>query len=422
MPRKRTGTAYPHGDHWDIRITLPDGKRSAPICLYGYSEERARAKARHLSERCEVEGATLVHEEKKAIDASTFGVWSDLWFASRERRGISAKKERGRWDKWVLDGAKLRDRKVASITKFDLEGIVERLDGAIQAKDMGLEGLAWKSAWNVWALVTVAFSDMAASKERSLRMRDDNAAAGVRGPDRGAKKAKGWLTPNDFLEVMSDESIPVRHRRALALAVYLYPRAGELRGLNWEDVSLDGGFVLFHHAERVDGTDTSTKTEDFRRTPIESTLWPLLKAMHDERGEGRVTNLPDDQHLARWLRETLQWVGVASAELKASPTRKAITWHDLRATGITWRAIRGDDHLKIKGAAGHRNFSTTEGYIRAVEAVDRATFGEVFPVLPEALLKTEPPANRHSVTRMEAKSLKSLWRRRESNPRPRGFQ
>jgi translocation and assembly module TamB len=54
---------------------------------------------------------------------------------------------------------------------------------------------------------------------------------------------------------------------------------------------------------------------------------------------------------------------------------KHLTFHDLRATGITWMAVRGDDPLKIKQRAGHTTFSTTEGYIREAEDL-RESFGE----------------------------------------------
>lgn len=49
MPRKRTGSTYKHGDHFDIRITLPDGSRSNSVCLPGLTEEQARAKALELT-------------------------------------------------------------------------------------------------------------------------------------------------------------------------------------------------------------------------------------------------------------------------------------------------------------------------------------------------------------------------------------
>ena len=79
-------------------------------------------------------------------------------------------------------------------------------------------------------------------------------------------------------------------------------------------------------------------------------------------------------------------------------TRKAMTFHDLRASGITWCAVRGDDPLKIKQRAGHRSFSTTEGYIREAENL-REGFGEVFPALPSCLLaSTEPKRRRVSAS------------------------
>lgn len=66
-------------------------------------------------------------------------------------------------------------------------------------------------------------------------------------------------------------------------------------------------------------------------------------------------------------------------------TTKPITFHDLRATGITWCAIRGDEPLRIKYRAGHSTLSTTESYIREAENL-RAGFGVPFPPLPPSLV------------------------------------
>ena len=63
--------------------------------------------------------------------------------------------------------------------------------------------------------------------------------------------------------------------------------------------------------------------------------------------------------------------------------RRHIVFHDLRATGITWMAVRGDEPLRIKQRAGHQSFSTTEGYIHEAENLARG-FGEPFPPLPES--------------------------------------
>ncbi len=58
---------------------------------------------------------------------------------------------------------------------------------------------------------------------------------------------------------------------------------------------------------------------------------------------------------------------------------------DFRATGITWRAMRGDDPLKIQRAAGHKSLTTTQVYIRIAEDIGRGG-GTPFPPLPNDLL------------------------------------
>lgn len=89
------------------------------------------------------------------------------------------------------------------------------------------------------------------------------------------------------------------------------------------------------------------------------------------------------------LREKhLPAAGVKRVELlHGNAQRKHLTFHDLRATGITWCAVRADEPLRIKQRAGHRTFGTTEGYIREAENL-AVGFGEPFPELPADL--TDP--------------------------------
>jgi integrase len=111
-----------------------------------------------------------------------------------------------------------------------------------------------------------------------------------------------------------------------------------------------------------------------------------------------VVKLPCDRDMARGLRLWLKRAGVDRAELHtATPTRKALTFHDLRATGLTWLAVRGDEPLKIMQRAGHSDFKTTQGYIREAEAV-REGFGRVFPPLPPLTKPTFIPAMSQTAT------------------------
>jgi integrase len=127
----------------------------------------------------------------------------------------------------------------------------------------------------------------------------------------------------------------------------------------------------------------STKNKQARRFSVEAEILPLLLARCDEaKAAGSTTlipKMPGVERLSTMFREHLELVGVSRAELFINDkTRKHITFHDLRATGITWMAVRGDEPLKIKHRAGHISFSTTEGYIREAEQV-RDGFGDVFP-------------------------------------------
>jgi hypothetical protein len=54
-----------------------------------------------------------------------------------------------------------------------------------------------------------------------------------------------------------------------------------------------------------------------------------------------------------------------------------MTFHDLRSTGITWAAIRGDDALKIRSRSGLSPYQTMLLYVREAEVMHE-DFGDVF--------------------------------------------
>jgi integrase len=166
-------------------------------------------------------------------------------------------------------------------------------------------------------------------------------------------------------------------------------RAGELAALRRSDIDLEHGVVNVHRS--VDrfhnrGRIKSTKTGQGRRVPIEPTLMPLLDSLCEGlAADDPLFAMPPGETLSSQLRTYLERAGIARAELFANDeTRKHLTFHDLRATGITWLAVRGDEPLRIQARAGHSSFSTTQGYVREAEIL-REGFGEVFPELPPEL-------------------------------------
>lgn len=100
---------------------------------------------------------------------------------------------------------------------------------------------AHRASASVWTLVTSMCADMVNAKKREFRVRDDNPCRDVRPTDRGPRKAKQYLYPSEFLRFVSCERVPLRWRRAVALAIYTYTRDAELRVLRWTDI--DHGIV-----------------------------------------------------------------------------------------------------------------------------------------------------------------------------------
>ena len=365
--------------HWHARVKLGNGKRPfVPLDPRISHEDVAAAKAGALAVAVDVEVTAATDSPRETVND-----YAKRWLADREGRVNSIRDDRGRLTHHVL--TILGPKDASTFDRDDVERVRDDLDRKIVRGD-----LSWKTAANCWTLLTSLCGDMVNAKKRALRTRDDNPCKDVRAPERGADKAKQFLFPSEFLKFVECERVPLRWRRAVALAIYTATRDAELRCLRWDGGDVDmahGVLSITRTFNRRTGKVGPTKTGETRRFGVEANLLPLLQVMHKAaKGKGLVAHLASERAMARNLRRWLWKAGVRRPELhEATPTRKQITWHDLRATGATWMAVRGDQPLAIKRVLGHRTFATTEIYIREADAI-REGFGDVFPALPAALV------------------------------------
>jgi site-specific recombinase XerC len=365
--------------HWHARVKL--GKRRRPFVPLDPRiprEDVAAAKAGAVAVAVDVEVTAATDSPRESVNE-----YAKRWLADRVGRVNSIRDDRGRLTLHVLPILGPLDG--ATFNRDDIERVRDELDRKIVRG-----ALSWKTAANCWTLLTSLCGDMVNAKKRSLRTRDDNPCTNVRAPERGADKAKQFLFPSEFLKFVSCEDVPLRWRRAVVRAIYTATRDAELRVLRWDsgDVDMAHGVLSITRAyNRRTGKVAETKTGETRRFSVEPNLLPLLQVMHKAaKSKGLVMHLASERAMARNLRRWLWKANVRRPELhKATPTRKALTWHDLRATGATWMAVRGDQPLAIKRVLGHRTFATTEIYIREADAI-REAFGEVFPTLPAAVV------------------------------------
>ncbi len=411
MARKRTGTIQkfttPDGKvGFKARITLDSGERIWIPVPAGFSEARAREFAAARSERAagKVLAAPVVPEAPTPARGET----CDAWFARlcqdrRDRGQTSVPSDVSRWTRWI--SPTIGPKAMVEVTKADVEDIRDLLDAAITryySTGRSPGNLSPGSAVNVWGTLVGAFGFAGNAKRRDLRVLEGrpNPCDGVLPPERGSRRSKSFIYPSELLAILNCPQIDQAWKETHALACYLYLRPGELRALMLSDIDFEGGRIFITKAwdfvggssrqRRLGGRPKSTKTGDSRSVPIEPALMPLLRALHARSsGLGPVApllGLVDIDRNAEMLRAQLRAAGITRSELFAdSTTEQQVRFRSWRDTGLTWRAIRGDEILRIKRAAGHKSFSTTEGYIVAAEDVNIPP-SSVFPPLPQAFL------------------------------------
>lgn len=410
MPRKATGSAIwrPNLGCWVAVVTSLDKSRKwIPMRAFTdpNAKDAAKAQAAIVSQRWRERGCV------DAGSAETLNEYFKRWVKDRERRElVSASDDRGRYEKWIADV--LGTLEVAYITPGQLEDLVAKLDEDVRS---GL--LAWKTAKNVWGIVTKLFDDACHSKDKSLRVRKDDPSEHVRAPDMGDERAGPYLFPAELAQLLACEAITAQRRWLWALAVYTGLRAGELRALDWADVHETEGFIHVHRAAVRGTTDVdATKSGRARKVPIEAELQPLLSVMRDlSAGKGLVfPRMMAPNVVPRALRSDLARAGVTRRELLVSTaTTRQLDFHDLRHTYGTWRAIRGDNAIHIRFSMGHTDLETTQRYINEALVFDVARFGVPFGPLPvESLLK------RCSNDWIMRNRGEKWWRRRESKLAP----
>ena len=409
MGRKRTGSPVEKDGVWYAQLTVDfldggSGMRNFPLPQSVRTKEQARAETRKLAATVAAKkmrfpriGAAL-----KAHGGLTFEAYLERWIEARRASGLkTVGKDRQRLTDHVLP--LLRDRTMLEIEQDPdlLRDVIDSLDKRVALARAGTDPTVRKfepsTAKKVWEAVTNLFGTAANGNDRSLRVLKTNPAKGLNGPKAGRDKEKQWLFPREFERLIACVDAPLAWRQAYAVATYLLLRVAELRALQCEDIDLDAGMVRVHRA---------TKKDSVRHFKLEPEIIPVLRVlMARVGGKGRLFALPVERHVARGrapqrdligagkqaarLREHLMAAGARREALhKSTGQALQISFHDLRATGITWSAIRGDSMISIRDRAGHTDVDQTDEYVR--RASQAGNVGTPFPSLGALLVGAGP--------------------------------
>jgi|GEM_PF-2691163 len=144
--------------------------------------------------------------------------WSKRWSEERARRGWkSVRADDARLRTWVWP--RLGGIAMVHVQRSQIETVSEWLDDQVLE-----EKLSWKTALNVWSLLSKLFHDAAHGKPRALRVRalQGDPTENVAPPDRGARKGKQFLYPSEFDRLLRCDAVPLEARQVYAVAVFLY--------------------------------------------------------------------------------------------------------------------------------------------------------------------------------------------------------
>ncbi|MGC4088435.1 MAG: hypothetical protein QM756_11165 [Polyangiaceae bacterium] len=219
---KRTGTIFRYvqakpGErqgHYVVRCSAPDGSRPLFHLDPSDESERAAAAARKTAEAISEElwakglGAAPKraraqrHEPEEPVGGMP--AWLALWLVERKKRGYTSTPENASHYREHIEPA-IGPKHVRDWTADDLRLLTRVLDAKVQACE-----LSWKTAANVWGTATKICKDASTSKQEALRVRTDNPAQGVLGPDRSARTVKQYLYRASFCSSRPARQCPSR--------------------------------------------------------------------------------------------------------------------------------------------------------------------------------------------------------------------
>lgn len=344
---RREGSITPWQGGWRIRLSV-DGKRRS----LGVHETKEKAEA--------VLAAALVQLAKKNGPLKrnmTLRVWGERFLDERELAGLhrSIRTDRSMWRSLILSQP-WADEPVRSITTQDVAVWVRGL----------LKTRKRQTVANALNSLRVALSEAVAEG-----VIPSNPAYGVKVPKQPRSDVPGHtMTGKEVAKLLASGRVPERVRTICAIAIYTGLRAGELWGLRWNDVHLDGSrprLVVRHNR------NLPTKTGLVREVPL---LTPAIDALRRWR-EG----YPADRRKQRGGGQRPQSLLVFPSETGGCHTEgydarwsiyrerinmKHVRFHDFRHTCASqlvsgaWGRVWSLE--EVRQWLGHASIKTTERY------------------------------------------------------------
>jgi integrase len=194
---------------------------------------------------------------------------------------------------------------------------------------------------------------------------NSNSAQGAKLPKLPEGRTR-YLSPTELKSAL--EAAPDWMRAPIALAAFTGMRRGELLGLHWSDVDLQGRRIYLRE----------TKNGSLRVVALnELALRVLASLPSGEPGDAVLAGV-DGQKLSVYTRRLFEGVGIADA-----------SFHSLRHTAASWLVMRGVDLYAVGQLLGHRTPRMTQRYAHLSPQYMAGAVGKLDAVFDSVMPRTE---------------------------------
>jgi integrase len=171
------------------------------------------------------------------------------------------------------------------------------------------------------------------------------------------------LRPSEDLQLMRCTRILVKYRLFYGLLCRVGFRRSELKGLRWDAIDFEGGYVRFTNHKTV--LKMGEKLVPLEAPELRALRWWRSRQPADE---PRVFPVLICQRLLRHLK----MAGVTREELlSTTDTRRCISLHHLRGSFVTIKLAQGWPESRVMDCTGHLNLGTLAKYRRAGRLAER---------------------------------------------------
>lgn len=274
----------------------------------------------------------------------TVGEYAEQYLA-RTRRAVRASTHE-RYVRYIA-------RFLASVGETRAFADVEEGDVETWIREMERAGLAPRSV------------NLALACVRAMMRRATGEGALALDPMRSVRPARiarvtlpPYISPDVYMDAVDALHPSPRMRLACRLALFAGLRAGEIAGLEWQDVDVARGEIRI--VSRGEGRET--KSGRARTVPILPPVAEMLDAVPASMRRGRV--IPSRARVKTVATDISRAWGRTVRRAAAADTRvPIITFHGLRHSFATWMASSGLPLASLQIVLGHADIAMTMRYV-----------------------------------------------------------